>query len=161
MASDSHASIASFADLDFIVHCWQKLTLELPQHHAQPFGIPLESYLDQDLRVTAEQCLKRDDAQIWILKSDGNELLGSMAAILSSQSGFSQPNSGVLFNLWLIPEARGKGYGEILVLKAKEWLRFQGATSVQAGWHPSNLSADRFWTKQGFQAYETIAASML
>lgn len=161
MATDSHAFIASFTDLDFIVHTWQKLTLELPQHHAQPFGVPLASYLDQDLRVTAEQCLKRDDTQIWIVKSEDNQRLGSIAAILNKQSGFSQPDSGVLFNLWLIPEARGKGYGELLVQKAKEWLRAQGATSVQAGWHPSNLSADRFWKKQGFQAYETIAASTL
>lgn len=161
MALDCHISIASKQDLDQVVQCWKHLTIELPRHHIQPFGKRLHEHLDQELRPTAEQCIERDDAQVWILKSNKDRLLGTVSVVRNTQIGYSQPNSGVIFNLWVFPDARGLGHGQILVAEAKKWLRSQGATSIQAGWHPGNTQADRFWRKQGFEAYETIAASKL
>lgn len=138
---------------------WQELTAYLPRHHSQPFGIASPDYLQQQLSQTLDSCIERDDAQVFIAST--TELVGTVAAILNPQKGYSEPSSSVIFNLWVKPESRNQGVAQALLSVAKNWLKEQNVTSVQAGWHPQNSAAERFWKQQGFGAYETIGALKL
>ncbi|WP_415891072.1 GNAT family N-acetyltransferase [Neptuniibacter sp. SY11_33] len=151
--------LAGLDRIDDVLKQWQQLTSYLPIHHAKPFGLPVPEYLEKQLLHTLEQCIERDDAMIFI--AEGDKLFGTIAAILNQQTAYTQPNSSVLFNLWVEPDQRRKGIGQALVAEAKSWLKAQGVTSVQAGWHPGNPEADRFWLKQGFSPYETIGAAFM
>lgn len=151
--------VAGPAQLDAVLNQWKQLTSYLPSHHALPFGLPVPEYLEHQLKHTLEQCLERDDTQVFIAEGDG--ILGTISVILNQQTAYTQPNSSVLFNLWVETDQRRKGVGQALVAEAKQWLKAQGVTSVQAGWHPGNPDADRFWSKQGFSPYETIGAAFL
>jgi len=154
-----HIRVAGAEHLDIVLKQWQQLTSYLPIHHAKPFGLPVPEYLEQQLQHTLEQCMERDDAEVFI--AEGENICGTIAVILNQQSAYTQPNSSVLFNLWVEPDQRRRGIGQALVEQAKGWLKAQGVTSVQAGWHPGNPEADRFWLKQGFAPYETIGAAFL
>ncbi|WP_415903865.1 GNAT family N-acetyltransferase [Neptuniibacter sp. QD48_55] len=152
-------SVAGPDRIDVVLKQWQQLTSYLPIHHAKPFGLPIPEHLENQLRHTLEQCIERDDAMVFI--AEGDKVCGTIAVILNQQTGYTQPNSSVLFNLWVEPDLRRKGIGQALVVEAKQWLKAQGVTSVQAGWHPGNPEADDFWLKQGFSPYETIGSAFL
>lgn len=146
-------------DKQQILKMWESLTLELPKHHFKPFGEPVLSERSQMLSDMFNNSLGAASAVV--LKIGSERCLGTISAVLNKQSGFVQENSGVIFNLWIEPDYRRLGYATDLVSQAKKWLKEQGATTAQVGWHPENEVADRFWKKQGFRNYEVIAATHL
>ncbi len=144
-------------DQNQILKMWKALTLDLPQHHFKPFGDPVISERVDLLSEMFGNSLASPSAVVFKIKID--RCIGTISAVLNQQSGFTLSNSGVIYNLWVEPEFRRKGYATDLVECAKTWLKEQGASSAQVGWHPDNLAADTFWKKLGFRNYEVIAAS--
>ncbi|WP_286238926.1 GNAT family N-acetyltransferase [Neptuniibacter halophilus] len=159
MQETDSVEVMSAEDIPRVLEHWCQLNRELPAHHFQPFGTPLEEGQRERLQHTLQQCAARDDAVILLASAGGK--LGSIAVILNQHTGFSKPHSGVIFNLWIEPEYRRRGLGSELVAAASDWLRAQGATSAQVGWHPDNRAADLFWKQLGFRNYEVIAAKPL
>jgi len=149
--------IATADDRNNILEMWKSLTLNLPQHHFKPFGDPVLPERIGMLTDMLDNALSSSTAAVF--KIHNQCCCGTIAAVLNQQTGFSLHNSGVLFNLWIEPEFRRRGYATALVKHAKTWLQQQGAESVQVGWHPDNNAADQFWKQQGFKGYEIIGVS--
>ncbi len=154
VSGTSHIALACEPDLDQVLAYWCQLAQT--DHPFQPFGQPLVSGLGARLKAVLDGCFRRDDAAIFV--AHNGQLCGSVAVILNTHDGFSRPSSGVIFNLWVEAVERRKGLGSLLVASAESWLRSEGATSAQAGWHPNNHAADRFWRQRGYQNYELIGA---
>lgn len=150
---------AEAADQPAIYACWLELTLNLPARYPLPFGMPVESEQAQQLTVALENCMQREDAQIYVAITEQGELAGTLSVILNQHAGYEKASSAVLFNLWVVERFRREGIATHLVSEARAWLADQQVVSVQAGWHPDNLAADRFWRGQGFSSYETIGAA--
>lgn len=159
MADAITISEAKAADQDEILKMWEALTLDLPQHHFKPFGSPVLSERSGLLSDMFSNSLASPSAVVFKLHND--RAIGTISAVLNLQSGFTQSNSGVIYNLWVEPEFRRLGYAVDLVESAKSWLKQKGASSAQVGWHPDNIAADNFWRKLGFRNYEVIAAISL
>ena len=159
MADAVTVAEAQAGDQDQILKMWEALTLDLPQHHFKPFGEPVISERADLLSEMFTNSLASQSAVV--LKLQGERCVGTVSTVLNQQSGFTQSNSGVIYNLWVEPEFRRKGYATELVECAKTWLKEQGASSAQVGWHLDNVAADKFWKKLGFRNYEVIAASPL
>lgn len=146
-------------DKELILHMWESLTMDLPQHHFKPFGDPILPKRSGLLSDMFNNSVASPTATIFKIESDC--CIGTIAAVLNQQTGFTEQNSGVIYNLWIEPEYRRSGFATALVEHAKQWLKVQGANSAQVGWHPDNIAADTFWKKLGFRNYEVIAASPL
>lgn len=139
---------------------WEALSLELPLNHSLPFGPPDSDQLKLVLNQTLNKCLTREDAAVFLAELD-QKPRATIAVILNTQTGYANSASAVLFNLWVEPQFRQEGIGRKLVATAKDWAASKGAQSIQAGWHPENQCADRFWKQMGFKSYEVIGASPL
>lgn len=148
------------ADLNVILRMWSELTRDLHRHDTQPFGEPTPQRFEM-LEQILKNSFANEKAEIFKACDANGQCLGTISVVLNIQQGFSRPDSGVIFNLWVDPEQRRNGIGSLLVAKTKLWLKGQGISSVQAGWNPNNKSADRFWTQQGFCAFELLASAPL
>jgi len=63
---------------------------------------------------------------------------------------------GIVYNLWVEPEVRRQGLASLLAQEAESRLRELGARSFQVAWR-EDPTAENFWRKRGYQAYETMA----
>lgn len=151
---------AEASDLKVLLGMWSDLTRYLYPSDAQPFG-ELTPQRFQMLKTLLDNTFENTQAAIFKAVDSAGNLMGTIAVVLNQQLGFSCPDSGIIFNLWVLPEQRHGGVGQALVSEAKTWLADNGAKSVQVGWNPQNRSADHFWTKQGFKAFEILASSSL
>lgn len=151
---------SSIGEQEQVLGMWVHLTHELHEHHYQPFGAP-EQERFQILAEVLRNTYDSNRAVIFVAHNSKSEFLGTVAVVLNEQTGFCEPHSGVIFNLWVQQSARKKGVGLNLVKAAQAWLQEKGATTVQVGWHPDNVAADTFWKKLGFRLYEQVAAVKL
>lgn len=159
MTASINIRIAKKRDLASIQHLWAQLKKELPSHHFQPFGAPVDCQQQQQLTEVLDHCYQRDDAVIYVAEAE--QLIGTLAAIENYQTGYEKPESAVLFNLWVDPLFRRNGVATLLYQHARAWLEERDIQSVQAGWHPGNTASDQFWRQLGFRSYEVIGAVAL
>ena len=152
---------AAAADFDQLLPIWQGLSQELPSHHFTPFGQPDPDKLCEQLSATLQGCLSREDARVMIALDSNQRIIATLSIILNKQSVYERPDSAVLFNLWVSETLRRNGIATEMLHVAKKWLKANDVTSVQAGWHPQNQAADRFWQSHGFSSYETIGACLI
>lgn len=131
MADAVTVAEAQAGDQDQILKMWQALTLDLPQHHFKPFGDPVISERADLLSEMFTNSLASPLAVVFKIQIE--RCVGTVSAVLNQQSGFTQSNSGVIYNLWVEPEYRRKGYATDLVECAKTWLKEQGQVVLRLG----------------------------
>ena len=161
---------ATHADHESLLALWVKLTFDQVQAHSQPFGQVLKQERLDMLDKVLTNAFGHSQTCIFVVESEtktdsdpdqqAGGVIATLSVVLNQQAGFKEPNSAVLFNLWVEESFRRKGIASMLVSAAQAWLTENQATSVQVGWHP-NSAAEQFWTTQGYLHYETIAAKRL
>lgn len=67
---------------------------------------------------------------------------------------------GIVRCIWVEPEARGLGVGELLMAAAVEWLRRGGVTAIDAPALPGDRSGKRLLEMGGFQARLLVMRSL-
>lgn len=97
----------------------------------------------------APSFLGSSGSAMWIASWAGTDV-GYAAASLIERSG--EGRIGVLRCVWVETEARGLGAGEALTQAAVEWLRHEGAASIDAPALPGDRSAKRLLELSGFKA---------
>ncbi len=60
-------------------------------------------------------------------------------------------NAWILNDLFIDPEARKQGIGEMLLHKAKDYAIKTGAKSISLSTAPDNFSAQRLYEKNGYE----------
>ena len=139
---------------------WLKLHRYVNQLEQSAFGDVDETATLQQYQRMISQTLSSESATILIAEKNG-ETVGTLACFLSQKPGYTRPDSGILYNLWVEPEMRRQQVATQLLSEAQRWLSHKGADSAQVAWHPANPLADAFWRRHGYSPYEVIAARAL
>lgn len=64
----------------------------------------------------------------------------------------SKPDTAHVFQMWVAPEARGKGLGALLLDSVVSWARDARVTSVQLRVTCGNVPAERLYVRAGFSS---------
>jgi ribosomal protein S18 acetylase RimI-like enzyme len=95
-----------------------------------------------------EDCRKRVKANpascvhVW----KGNEIIGQVELEL----WYKNPSVGYIDLFYLVPEYRGKGYGDVLEDYAESYFRKIGCRRLLLSVSPTNIQAVRFYKKHGW-----------
>ena len=149
---------ATDADFESLLAMWTTLAYELPKDHFQPFGIPDKNLCGELLATVLSDTINAEQARIYV--AEDPQAIATIAVVLNEQKGYTQPNSAVIYNLWVDEDRRREGIATALMQTAEEWLATQKVTSVQVGHHP-NSKAHAFWQHHGYEPYELITAKFL
>lgn len=92
-------------------------------------------------------------SRIW-LALDGGRPVGLLTAHLYAPAPTYRPASLVhVDDLYVAPEARGRGLGRALLDAARQWGRAEGAAHLQAGVLAANAAGRAFWAREGAVDY--------
>jgi GNAT superfamily N-acetyltransferase len=85
------------------------------------------------------------DEQGWLFGAfEGGEILG-FTCLHRSKSSLRAADTVLMYDLFVIPEARGKGVGRALIEKALEVARESGAAALEWTTAPDNETAQRLY----------------
>ncbi|MGG0670124.1 GNAT family N-acetyltransferase [Sporosarcina koreensis] len=93
--------------------------------------------------------LENEDSVIFIVKN--NQKYIGFTQLYPTFSSISMKNAWILNDLFIDPEYRKKGIGEMLLHKAKDYAIKTGAKSISLSTAPDNFSAQRLYEKNGYE----------
>lgn len=93
--------------------------------------------------------LENEDSVIFIVKN--NQKYIGFTQLYPTFSSISMKNAWILNDLFIDPEARKQGIGEMLLHKAKDYAIKTGAKSISLSTAPDNFSAQRLYEKNGYE----------
>jgi len=122
-----------------------------------------EHSLNKKIRVESLKELKREEKKhfsegcIYFIAGDNRESVGCLNANIDRRG---KSKIGVIHNLIITKNARGKGYGNKLIEFAFNYFKKKGCKRVKTFIHGANKNAKGFWEKQGFELEEGYSGSM-
>lgn len=78
------------------------------------------------------------------------EMDGAACGLVWAKADASDPRTVKLFQMWVAPEARGRGLGDALLQAAIEWARQAGAHFVKLGVAVGDTPSARLYQRAGF-----------
>ncbi|MGE6631034.1 GNAT family N-acetyltransferase [Bacillus sp. NPDC077027] len=93
--------------------------------------------------------LENEDSVIFVVKN--NQRYVGFTQLYPTFSSISMKKAWILNDLFVDPEARKKGIGEMLLHKAKDYAIETGAKSISLSTAPDNFSAQRLYKKNGYE----------
>ena len=75
------------------------------------------------------------------------------AYVCQNLAMFLPAEMGYVSDLYLVPEARGKGLGREIMTMVLDWFRGQGVSSVQLQAYGANGAGRAFWKAMGFDPF--------
>ncbi|ELK46603.1 GNAT family N-acetyltransferase [Halobacillus sp. BAB-2008] len=106
---------------------------------------------DPDLegaKAYIEQRMTRKDSVIFLVKEKDNYV--GFTQLYPTHSSISMRNAWILNDLYVIPAARGKGIGELLLNKAKDFAKDTRAVSLSLSTAFDNYTAQKLYEKKGY-----------
>lgn len=113
----------------------------------------LSENADQAFLSYADTARTRDDYRVRLAEVDGRPVGFAISCILPNSPVYRTRWIGYINDLCVTSSLRGRGIGELLVDDAVEWLRENGADSVEVYVAGANDGAQRFWRRVGAQDY--------
>ena len=110
----------------------------------------LEAFLKQEYAPQVIQQSLESDAGCWLI-AQTHQPIGFAKVSWHCAIGNDHPAGTLLHKLYLLPEETGKGYGEQLISEAIRLAQARGETFFWLEVLEDNLSAFRFYTRQGFR----------
>lgn len=99
--------------------------------------------------------LKDPEKIVCIAQDHNSNPVGYLIGSAKEKWGYRTVKTGELENMFIIPSARRKGVGRLLVTKLLEWLKERGVDRVYVSAFTKNAHAIAFYTKLGFSPWET------
>lgn len=96
-----------------------------------------------------QERLENEDSVIFIVKN--NQKYIGFTQLYPTFSSISMKNAWILNDLFIDPEYRKQGIGEMLLHKAKDYAIKTGAKSISLSTAPDNFSAQRLYEKNGYE----------
>lgn len=93
--------------------------------------------------------LENEDSVIFVVKKYRKYV--GFTQLYPTFSSISMKNAWILNDLFINPEAREQGIGEMLLHKAKDYAIKTGAKSISLSTAPDNFSAQRLYEKNGYE----------
>lgn len=79
------------------------------------------------------------------------QLAGAPSGLVWAKADASDPHTINIFQMWVAPEARGRGYGSALLNAAIHWARQYGAHIAKLGVTCGDTPAVRLYRRAGFR----------
>jgi ribosomal protein S18 acetylase RimI-like enzyme len=92
------------------------------------------------------------EGTILLVAAKGSKVLGVLRAEVRERHFYEPSPEGAVTDLYLLPEARRKGLGELMLKEAWSRLRRLGAEMMTAEFPAQNEIAARFYRKRGFRS---------
>jgi len=93
--------------------------------------------------------LENEDSVIFVVKN--NQRYVGFTQLYPTFSSISMKRAWILNDLFVDPETRKQGIGEMLLHKAKDYAIKTGAKSISLSTAPDNYSAQRLYEKNGYE----------
>ena len=93
--------------------------------------------------------LENEESVIFVVKN--NQGYVGFTQLYPTFSSISMKRAWILNDLYVDPEARKQGIGEMLLHKAKDYAIKTGAKSISSSTAPDNYSAQRLYEKNGYE----------
>ncbi|MFD1850439.1 GNAT family N-acetyltransferase [Oceanobacillus bengalensis] len=100
-------------------------------------------------RAYIEKRIESKDSVIFVVKD--KQYYAGFTQLYPTFSSISMKRAWILNDLYVDPEARNQGVGEMLLQKAKEFAMEAGANSLSLSTAPNNFSAQRLYEKSGYK----------
>src|SRR6267143_766692 len=101
-------------------------------------------------RKKIEPYVDGDRTEKWIAETPDGDLLGYL---ILGESGFLTPEiHGFIYDIWVVPDRRGKGVGKFLVGWASDWARKRGHRKIKLEVSETNARARHVYESLGFRA---------
>jgi ribosomal protein S18 acetylase RimI-like enzyme len=134
------------SDLDRLVDLWLALATDQREH-----GSTIESAANDD--AVRESLAQHVLAEGVLVARDAGSIVG-FVMFGPDESGFERDRArGVVRNIYVVPEARGSGYGSALLSTAEERLAAAGAEVVVLEAMAANEAARRFYRDRGYEPH--------
>lgn len=98
----------------------------------------------------------RGDRKVCFVAEYENKLVGYAAGEIKEINPERPVASSELHHLYISPSMRGQGVGGKLVAAFKEWSKEKGMKKIAVNVYTANVSAVKFYKKQGFQDSASI-----
>ena len=135
-------------DLDAVAALARELPLALT---TSPSFSELEVSTVASLRDQWRDTWDRDEFTHFLAER-GGEAVGQLLLARLEEGDLRIPSRSIdLANATTSAEHRGSGIGSALTAVAIEWATANGFSSMTTDWRATNLSAARFWPRQGFR----------
>lgn len=145
-------------DLEALLPLYDALYREL-----NGFGLAF-TLSPEGMRGALSAQLRSKLCQVSVAEENG-VLAGFLSAgILRMDRKLSLPGTralGMIHDLYLSPEFRGRGLARALLDRAEDWLAGQGVTLVQCQVVEGNGPGTAFWARQGYAPTSTTRARIL
>lgn len=129
---------------------WREL---MDLHVSLDSRFALAQNADQAFVTYAETARSRDDYRVRVAVAEGRLVGFSISCILPNSPVYRSRWIGYINDLCVTAAYRRRGIGELLVKDAVEWLRSNGADSVEVYVARQNEGAQRFWRRIGGRDY--------
>ncbi len=101
-------------------------------------------------RKKIERFVEGSSTEKWVVEGSAGELLGYL---ILGESGFLTPEThAFIYDIWVAPDHRGKGFGKALVEWAGEWARKRGHRKIKLEVSELNDRARHVYESSGFRA---------
>lgn len=135
------------------VALWTRLHRE---HEAQDARYRLSDDAAQRWATDFGTWARSDADRVWLAEADG-DTVGLLTAHLYAPAPTFQPAVMVYVDdLYVAPEARGRGVAGLLLDEARAWARANGATEIRAGVLAANPPGRAFWEGQGAVDFSVV-----
>ncbi len=120
----------------------------------QLFAIEADFVADGQAQMNGLSLLLRTSALLLVADEDGSVVgMISIQPLISTAEGGAV---GLLEDLVVYEECRGRGIGSLLLHKALDWAREQGFSRVQLLADRSNMNGLQFYSKHGFHGTQLV-----
>ena len=147
---------ATNQDVDTMVRLWQAID---KAGEPRPFGGDTADKPQHAKRII-EHSLQSAQAVLLVCTYD-NTIMATITGHLFEKPAVKLNPIGVIYSLWVDSAHRNQGVGQYLLNTLETSLKDLGAQAIQVGWDSANRSAEQWWQRRGYQAYEIIASKVL
>jgi len=104
---------------------------------------------EKDFRRKLTPYIEGGRTEAWIAEDPTGTFLGYL---LLGESGWLTPEPhGFIYDVWVVPDQRGKGVGKSLVSWAADWARSKGYRKIKLEVADSNARARHVYEELGFR----------
>lgn len=116
----------------------------------------MENYLKENFSYEHIESEIRNDGSIFFKVENDKEVMAYMKVNFDkAQTESSYKNTLEIQRIYILEKYKGKGIGKLLIEKAKEVARNNNLSYIWLGVWENNLSAIKFYEKQGFEKFST------
>jgi len=156
LAAHYQIRTARLKDVDTMVRLWQAID---KAGEPRPFGGDTFDKAEHAKKIITHAL---DSAQAVLLVCTYNDsLIGTISGHVFEKPAVKLNPIGVIYSLWVDTAHRNQGVGQYLLNTLETSLKDLGAQAIQVGWDSANRSAEQWWQRRGYQAYEIIASKVL